>query len=428
MESERYLVTVALPYANGPLHVGHMVEMIEADIWVRAQRQLGHQCLFVSGNDAHGTPIMLKAEQEGVTPAELVTRIKTEHQAAINAFDISFNNFSRTDTPTNQEYCYQIYEALKADHALFEQESLQAFDEIKQMFLPDRFVKGTCPRCQATDQYGDNCDRCGATYTPAELKEPYSVLTNSPPSFKMSKHLFLNLERYRHWLESYLPKILQESVLAKLKEWFTTELKPWNITREQPYHGFIVPDRPHQCFYVWFDAPIGYLASFSEVINQRNSTDNPLDKHSSWKMIHFIGKDISYFHSLFWPVLLKASEQKLPSKIYVHGFLTVNGHKMSKSKGTFIQANHLAQSIDPELFRYYLASKLTGSIDDINFDLKEFVEKINSDLVGKFVNILSRCSKLLFEHKNGHFKTDALSYPKFEEALALHSFLLKTYT
>ncbi len=420
MQNPKYLVTVALPYANGPLHLGHMVEMIEADIWVRTQKMQGADCFFVSGNDAHGTPIMLRAEQEGITPFELVSKIRDSQLKDIASFGIGFDNFSRTDTETNRKICYEIYEGLKQNKMFFEQDSLQAFDEVKQMFLPDRFVKGTCPRCHATEQYGDNCDQCGATYTPADLKDPYSVLTKTKPIFKTSSHLFLDLNKYKNWLEEYIPSVVNQNVASKLNEWFKTDLKPWNITRDEPYHGFEVPDREKQRFYVWFDAPIGYLASFTEAIESKNlKAEDILAQNSDWKMIHFIGKDISYFHNLFWPALLKGSNKKLPSAVHVHGFLTVNGLKMSKSKGTFIEASKLAECIDPELFRYYLCSKLSDSIDDINFDLKEFVEKINSDLVGKFINIISRCSKLLFDHHQGHFHTKADHYEYFNQALAL---------
>lgn len=420
MQTAKYLVTVALPYANGPLHLGHMVEMIEADIWVRTQKMKGAHCFFVSGNDAHGTPIMLRAEQEGVTPFELVSKIRESQLKDILSFGIDFDNFSRTDTETNRKICYEIYEELKKNQMFFEQDSLQAFDEVKQMFLPDRFVKGSCPRCHATEQYGDNCDQCGATYTPADLIDPYSVLTKTKPIFKTSSHLFLDLNKYKQWLENYIPSVVNQNVASKLNEWFKTDLKPWNITRDEPYHGFEVPDRDKQRFYVWFDAPIGYLASFTEAIEAKNlNPDDILSPDSDWKMIHFIGKDISYFHNLFWPALLKGSNKKLPAAVNVHGFLTVNGLKMSKSKGTFIEASKLADSIDPELFRYYLCSKLSDTIDDINFDLKEFVEKINSDLVGKFINIISRCSKLLFDHHQGHFHTNAEKYDYFEQALRL---------
>lgn len=398
--SPTYLVTVALPYANGPLHLGHLVEMVEADAWVRTQRLKGHECYFVSGNDAHGTPIMIKAQQQGCTPQELVSEIHAQHQDIIKKFGISFDRFSRTDTPANTQRCYQLYEQLKKTDLFFEEPLEQAYDPGKEMFLPDRFVKGQCPRCEAADQYGDNCEKCGATYNPKELKAPYSTLSGQTPIFKIREHLFADLKRYQGWLQDYLPSCLDAAVMSKMQEWLSSDLRPWNISRESPYHGIPIPDRPGQYFYVWFDAPIGYLSIFDEMLKEKGYGLDFWQK-DNLQLIHFIGKDIAYFHALFWPVMLKAAGEVLPAKVYTHGFLTIEGQKMSKSKGLFLQAHDLAAALPPDLFRYYILSKMSGSIDDFNFDVAELCQKINSDIVGKFLNILSRCAKLLFRYHEG---------------------------
>jgi methionyl-tRNA synthetase len=367
---------------------------------VRNKRLSGQECYFISGDDAHGTPIMIKAQQQGCTPEELVSHIHAQHLDIIRRFHISFDKFSRTDTPANKQRCYDIYERLKKSDLLFEKQHLQAYDKEKQMFLPDRFVKGSCPRCDAADQYGDNCDKCGATYNPQDLKNPYSVLSGTTPEFHSRLHLFTDLKRYQSWLTSYLPSCLSPAVLSKMQEWLRDDLHPWNISRESPYHGIPIPDRPGQYFYVWFDAPIGYLSIFDELFAEKGWGD-AVWKRDNLQLVHFIGKDITYFHALFWPVMLKAADLLLPSQIYTHGFLTIEGQKMSKSKGLFVEAQNLAETIPPDLFRYYILSKMNGSIDDFNFDSNELCQKINSDIVGKYLNILSRCSKLLFQYYDG---------------------------
>lgn len=395
-----YLVTVALPYANGPLHLGHLVEMIEADTWVRTKRLAGNECYFIAGDDCHGTPIMIKAQQQGCTPTELVSQIHAQHQDIIKKFGISFDRYSRTDTEANKKRCYQLYERLKKTDLFFEQPLEQAFDPEKEMFLPDRYVKGICPTCDAPEQYGDNCEKCGATYTPKDLKSPYSTLSGATPVFKIREHLFADLKRYQSWLSEYLPGAVSAPVLSKMKEWLSSDLHPWNISRESPYHGIPIPDRPGQYFYVWFDAPIGYLSIFDEMIEEKGLGEHFWQKENL-QLIHFIGKDIMYFHTLFWPVMLKAAGEIIPSQIFTHGFLTIEGQKMSKSKGLFIDADKLVGALPPDLFRYYILSKMNGSIDDFNFDLTGLCQKINSDIVGKYLNILSRCSKLLFQHFDG---------------------------
>lgn len=402
-----YLVTVALPYANGPLHLGHLVEMIEADTWVRTQRLTGAECYFIAGDDCHGTPIMIKAQQQGCTPTELVSQIHAQHQDIIKRFGISFDKYSRTDTEANKKRCYQLYDRLKKTDLFFEQPLEQAFDPEKEMFLPDRYVKGICPTCGAPEQYGDNCEKCGATYNPKDLKSPYSTLSGATPVFKVREHLFADLKRYQSWLSEYLPGAVSAPVLSKMKEWLSADLHPWNISRESPYHGIPIPDRPGQYFYVWFDAPIGYLSIFDEMIEEKNLGEN-FWKKENLKLIHFIGKDIMYFHTLFWPVMLKAAGEIIPSKIFTHGFLTIEGQKMSKSKGLFIDAERLLSTLPPDLFRYYILSKMNGSIDDFNFDITGLCQKINSDIVGKYLNILSRCSKLLFQYFDGALCHDSV--------------------
>ncbi|MBM4222580.1 MAG: methionine--tRNA ligase, partial [Gammaproteobacteria bacterium] len=399
---QSYFVTTALPYANGDLHLGHLVEMIEADIWVRAQRALGHDVVFLSGNDAHGTPIMLHARKNGMQPAEAVSIFHQKHKETIEKYDISFNTFGRTDTPLNRKYCYEFFEKLLAAGVFSEQLIEQFFDPVENMFLPDRFVKGTCPKCGALDQCGDHCDACGATYDPKTLITPYSVITKAAPVLKTVSHLFLNLDQDRAWLKEILPGRIDESVMAKLLEWLDEPLKPWDITRDEPYYGFEIPGRPNQYFYVWFDAPIGYLSLFEQATGHSFASD------AMREMVHFIGKDISYFHAIFWLVLLKHAQFPLPKRINVHGFLTLSGQKMSKSRGISCDPNQLVSVMSADCVRYVLAAKMHGKIEDMNFDISEAVQKINSDLVGKSLNILSRCAKLLQTYRHGAFEPTAV--------------------
>lgn len=399
-----YLATFALPYANGPLHLGHLVEMCDADIWVRARKMMGNTVVFVSGNDAHGTPIMLKAAQMGIEPQQLVDSIHQDHCQVLSLYHIALDNFSRTDNSNHRLWVERIFNKLKTANLIEKTERIQAFDEQEQMFLPDRYVKGICPDCEAPEQYGDNCERCGATYSPTDLKEPYSVVSDKPVTFKPSPQLELSLVKQQEFIKQHVPSYTPKPLVGKFSEWLDKPLKPWSISRYTPYHGLPVPGERDQHFYVWFDAPIGYLSFFDEALVQQGlSVESLLQKNSEWKLVHFIGKDIAYFHGLFWPVLLEAADLKLPEHLYVHGFLTVDGQKMSKSKGTLINAQKFAQICNPELFRYFVATKFNAQIDDINFQIDEFIEKINSDIIGKFLNILSRLSKLLFTYTQGKF-------------------------
>ncbi len=399
----RLLVTSALPYANGPIHIGHMVEYIQTDIWVRFQKLCGHECYYVCADDAHGTPIMLRAEQEGLTPEQLITRVSAEHRADFAAFGIDFDNYHSTHSPENRAISTQIYTQLRDSGHIARRAILQAYDPVKQMFLPDRFIKGTCPRCGTPDQYGDNCEACGATYAPTDLLEPRSALTGVTPEQRESEHLFFQLDHFEPMLRDWLRhSALQPGVVNKLQEWFETGLQDWDISRDAPYFGFEIPDAPGKFFYVWLDAPIGYLASFRNLCD-REGLDfaSYCDPASTAELYHFIGKDIMYFHTLFWPAMLKGAGFRLPTGVFVHGFLTVDGQKMSKSRGTFITARTYLDHLHPEYLRYYFAAKLSGGIDDIDLNLEDFQQRVNSDLVGKVVNIGSRCAGFITKNFAG---------------------------
>ncbi len=390
----RLLVTSALPYANGPIHIGHLVEYIQTDIWVRFQKLCGHTCYYVCADDAHGTPIMLRAEQEGLTPEQLIARVSTEHRTDFAAFGIDFDNYYSTHSPENRALSTQIYSRLRDGGHIARRAIFQAYDPVKEMFLPDRFIKGKCPRCGTPDQYGDNCEACGATYAPTDLLEPRSALTGVTPEQRESEHLFFRLGDFEAMLRDWLRHgALQSGVVNKLQEWFESGLQDWDISRDAPYFGFEIPDAPGKFFYVWLDAPIGYLASFRNLCD-RDGLDfaSFCDPDSSAELYHFIGKDIMYFHTLFWPAMLKGASFRLPTGVFVHGFLTVDGQKMSKSRGTFITARTYLDHLHPEYLRYYFAAKLSGGIDDIDLNLEDFQHRVNSDLVGKVVNIGSRCA------------------------------------
>lgn len=422
LNKRKILVTAALPYANGPLHLGHMVEFIQTDIWVRFQRLRGHTCYFICGSDAHGTPIMLNAEKQGLTPEALVSTINQAHQRDLNAFRVGLDSFYTTHSAENQYFCDLIYGRLQASGDIRCEEILQAFDAEKNMFLPDRYVKGSCPQCKAPDQYGDACEICGATYSPLDLIEPRSVLTNTAPIQKTSKHYFFSLEKYASVLEHWLNTTpLQIEVKNKLQEWFTQGLQSWDISRDAPYFGFKIPGEQDKYFYVWLDAPMGYMASFKHFCEQQNlnAVDEFWSENSKTELYHFMGKDIIYFHGLFWPALLKGSQHRMPTSIFAHGFLTVNGQKMSKSRGTFITAEHYLKHLDPECLRYYFAAKLSDGIDDIDLNFEDFVQRANSDLVGKYVNIASRVSGFLNKHFDNQLSDrlyDPALYQTFVEA------------
>ncbi|MFM9797609.1 methionine--tRNA ligase [Aeromonas dhakensis] len=399
------LVTCALPYANGSIHLGHMLEHIQADIWVRYQRMRGHQVHFVCADDAHGTPIMLKAQQLGITPEEMIAAVSQEHQADFAGFNISFDNYHSTHSDENRELAGLIYGRLQAGGKIKSRTISQLFDPEKSMFLPDRFVKGTCPKCKSPEQYGDNCDSCGATYSPTELIDPKSAVSGATPVMKDSEHFFFDLPQFEKWLAEWVrgSGAIQEEMANKMQEWFESGLQQWDITRDAPYFGFEIPGAPGKYFYVWLDAPIGYMASFKNLCNKRGD----IDFDSYWKadskaeLYHFIGKDIAYFHCLFWPSMLEGAGFRKPTKVNVHGYVTVNGAKMSKSKGTFIKASTYLNHLDPECLRYYYAAKLNSRIDDLDLNLEDFVQRVNADVVNKLVNLASRNAGFIAKRFDG---------------------------
>src|SRR6201996_7759657 len=390
----RILVTSALPYANGSLHLGHILETVLTDIWVRFQKLRGHECYYVCADDTHGTPIMLKAQAEGITPEQLIARVHAEHQRDLSDMLIGMDNFGSTHSPENKVLCDRMY-STQRDGGYIEQRSVrQAYDDSAKMFLPDRYVKGICPICGTADQYGDSCENCGSTYTPADLKNPISVVSGTTPVWRDSEHFFFKLSEFERDLHAWIGSgAVQESVARKLGEWFSQGLRDWDISRDAPYFGFEIPGAPGKYFYVWFDAPIGYLASFTQLCARTNlKFDDFFAADSGAELYHFIGKDILYFHTLFWPAVLQASKMRRPTAVHAHGFLTVNGEKMSKSRGTFITARRYLQHFPAEYLRYYFAAKLGSGIDDMDMNLDEFATRLNSEIVGKLVNIASRCA------------------------------------
>jgi methionyl-tRNA synthetase len=404
----KILVTSALPYANGSIHMGHMVEYLQTDIWVRFQKLRGHECTYVCASDAHGTPIMLKARELGVSPEELTNRVSAEFVKDFADFGVDFDNYHSTHSAENEQLTREMYDALLATGDIYTRTIEQAYDEQEGMFLPDRFVRGTCPRCKSEDQYGDSCEVCGATYSPSDLINPVSVLSGKAPVMRESEHYFFRLSQYgdklRNWMAS---ASLNRSVLAKLEEWFAAGLQDWDISRDAPYFGFRIPGTEDKYFYVWLDAPVGYLASFMNLCERRND----LRFNDYWlpgedtEVYHFIGKDIMYFHTLFWPAVLMGAGYRTPTSVYAHGFLTVNGQKMSKSRGTFIKARTYLDNLDPSYLRYYYAAKLGPSIEDIDLNLDDFVARVNADLVGKLVNIASRCAGFINKTFAGELAT-----------------------
>ena len=394
------LVTSALPYANSSLHLGHVVEYVQTDVWVRFQRLRGHRCLYVCASDAHGTPTMLRAEQEGIPPDVLVNRVTAEHARDFTTYRISVDNYLTTHSPENEELTAEIYRRLEAGGFIARKTIKQAYDEKRQMFLPDRYVKGTCPNCGAADQYGDSCESCGATYSPLELKDAVSTVSGTPPTVRESEHLFLKLSAFEAELREWVSEHVDAALARKLDEWFKAGLKDWDISRDAPYFGFRIPGERDKFFYVWFDAPIGYMASFLNLCRRENiDFDEFWGAASKHELYHFIGKDIPYFHALFWPAMLSGAGYRKPSGLFVHGHVTVDGQKISKRRGNFITAADFAKKIDPDYLRYYYASKLGPTIDDLDLNFADFVAKVNSDLVGKLVNIASRCAG--FVHKLG---------------------------
>ncbi|MFI4938399.1 MAG: methionine--tRNA ligase [Candidatus Berkiellales bacterium] len=406
------LVTSALPYANGALHLGHILEYIQSDIWVRFQKLRGVNAIHICGSDAHGTPIMLQAEKLGITPEALVAKMHDAQVADCNDFYIGFDNFYTTHSPENQELSQLIYQRLLAKGDIVARSITQAFDPIKNMFLPDRYVKGECPKCGTKDQYGDSCENCGATYSPMELKNPISVVSGVKPIERESEHYFFKLENYAAQLQQWTKQgHLQPQITNKLNEWFESGLRQWDISRDGPYFGFPIPDTINKFFYVWMDAPIGYMASFKDWCHKQKTItfEEFWDKDSPHELYHFIGKDIVYFHSLFWPAMLMGSNFRTPTAIFAHGFLTINGQKMSKSRGSFITARQYLDCLAPEYLRYYFAAKLNDGIDDLDLNFADFISRANADLIGKFVNIASRCAGFITKNFKGKLSEKLLN-------------------
>ena len=417
--ANKLLVTCALPYANGSIHLGHILEHIQADIWVRYQRMRGKEVHFICADDAHGTPIMLKAQQLGITPEAMIEEMSKEHQQDFAGFNISYDNYHSTHSEENRQLSTKIYLALKKNGHIKSKTISQLYDKEKGMFLPDRFVKGTCPKCKAPDQYGDNCEVCGSTYSPTELINPRSVVSGSTPVMRETEHYFFDLPAFSNMLQEWIRSgALQEQVANKMQEWFDSGLQQWDITRDAPYFGFEIPDAPGKYFYVWLDAPIGYMGSFLNLCEKRGdlSFDEFWNKESKTDLYHFIGKDIVYFHSLFWPAVLEGSEYRKPTNLFVHGYVTVNGAKMSKSRGTFITARAYLDHFDADCLRYYYAAKLSSRIDDIDLNLEDFVQRVNSDIVNKVVNLASRTAGFISKRFDGKLAAsldDAKLYQHF---------------
>ena len=416
--TRKILVTSALPYANGSIHLGHMVEHIQTDVWVRFQKLRGHECHYCCADDTHGTPVMLAAQKQGIAPEDMIAKVREEHLADFTGFFIGYDNYYSTHSPENKQFSQDIYRALKANGKIESRVIEQLFDPEKQMFLPDRFVKGECPKCHAQDQYGDNCEVCGTTYAPTELINPYSAVSGAKPELRESEHFFFKLGECADFLKAWTSgnnphdgkPHLQAEALNKMKEWLgegeETTLSDWDISRDAPYFGFEIPDAPGKYFYVWLDAPVGYMASFKNLCDRIGvDFDEYFKADSQTEMYHFIGKDILYFHALFWPAMLHFSGHRAPTGVYAHGFLTVDGQKMSKSRGTFITAkSYLEQGLNPEWMRYYIAAKLNSKIEDIDLNLQDFISRVNSDLVGKYVNIAARASGFIAKRFEGRLK------------------------
>ncbi|HGP7547493.1 TPA: methionine--tRNA ligase [Neisseria gonorrhoeae] len=416
--TRKILVTSALPYANGSIHLGHMVEHIQTDVWVRFQKLRGHECYYCCADDTHGTPVMLAAQKQGIAPEDMIAKVRKEHLADFTGFFIGYDNYYSTHSTENKQFSQDIYRALKANGKIESRVIEQLFDPEKQMFLPDRFVKGECPKCHAQDQYGDNCEVCGTTYSPTELFNPYSAVSGAKPELRESEHFFFKLGECADFLKAWTSgnnphdgkPHLQPEALNKMKEWLgegeETTLSDWDISRDAPYFGFEIPDAPGKYFYVWLDAPVGYMASFKNLCDRIGvDFDEYFKAGSQTEMYHFIGKDILYFHALFWPAMLHFSGHRAPTGVYAHGFLTVDGQKMSKSRGTFITAkSYLEQGLNPEWMRYYIAAKLNGKIEDTDLNLQDFISRVNSDLVGKYVNIAARASGFIAKRFEGRLK------------------------
>jgi methionyl-tRNA synthetase len=428
-EIRKILVTSALPYANGPIHIGHLVEYIQTDIWVRFQKQRGHSCHYVCADDAHGTPIMLRAQQEGITPEQLIADTWTQHNADFAEFNVGFDNFYSTHSDETREFSELIYNRLNEQGHIHSKTITQAYDPVKEMFLPDRFIKGECPKCHAKDQYGDNCEVCSATYSPTDLINAVSAVSGETPIEKDSEHYFFKLTDFEAMLKEWTRSgHLQDQVANKLNEWFETGLQDWDISRDAPYFGFEIPNAPGKFFYVWLDAPVGYMGSFKNLCDKTGlNFDEYWAKDSTTELYHFIGKDIVYFHALFWPAMLTGAGFRTPTAIFSHGFLTVNGEKMSKSRGTFIKARTYLDHLNPEYLRYYFAAKLSSRVEDIDLNFEDFSQRVNTDLVNKVVNIASRCSGFIKKRFEGKLSSECAEPALFKEFIAANDNIAELY-
>ncbi len=427
--SRKMLVTAALPYANGHLHLGHMVEHIQTDIWVRVQKMLGHHCVAVCGDDAHGTPIMLKARQQGITPLALTQAIQTSHMQDFKAFGVHYDCYHSTHSIENERLVTDLYHRLRERGDIYTQSIVQAYDPLENIFLPDRYVKGTCPKCHALDQYGDSCEACGATYAPTDLLDPVSVISGATPIEKESEHYFFDLPRYELFLKQWTASgTLQSEVANKLEEWFSSGLQAWDISRDAPYFGFLIPGTEDKYFYVWLDAPVGYMAACQRYCEQSGASFAEFwNPDSQTELYHFVGKDIMYFHALFWPALLSGSGYRLPTAIFTHGFLTVNGQKMSKSRGTFIEARRYLAHLHPDYLRYYFAAKMNGRVDDLDLNFNDLLHRVNADLVGKVINIASRCASFIQKNFQQKLATTLHKPDLYQALLALRSDVIEAY-
>ena len=428
-DKRKILVTSALPYANGPIHIGHLVEYIQTDIWVRFQKQRGHSCHYICADDAHGTPIMLRAQQEGITPEQLIADTWTQHNADFAGFNVGFDNFYSTHSDETREYAELIYNRLNEQGHIHSKTITQAYDPVKQMFLPDRFIKGECPKCGAADQYGDNCEVCSATYSPTDLINPVSAVSGEKPIEKDSEHYFFKLTDFETMLKEWTRSgHLQDQVANKLSEWFETGLQDWDISRDAPYFGFEIPNAPGKYFYVWLDAPVGYMGSFKNLCDRSElNFDDYWAKDSNAELYHFIGKDIMYFHALFWPAMLTGAGFRTPTAIFAHGFLTVNGEKMSKSRGTFIKARTYLDHLNPEYLRYYFAAKLNSRVEDIDLNFEDFTQRVNTDLVNKVVNIASRCSGFINKRFDGKLAAECSEPALFADFVSTSDDIAEMY-
>jgi methionyl-tRNA synthetase len=428
-QRRRILVTSALPYANGPIHLGYVLEAVQTDIWVRFQKLRGHECYYVCADDTHGTPIMLKAQSEGITPEQLIAKVNVEHQRDLAGMLIGLDNFGSTHSPETKALCDRMY-LMHRDAGYIDKRSVrQAYDDTAKMFLPDRYVKGICPVCATPGQYGDSCENCGSTYTPADLKDPISVVSGTTPVWRQSEHYFFRLSAFEKSLSAWIASgAVQESVARKLAEWFSQGLRDWDISRDAPYFGFEIPDAPLKYFYVWFDAPIGYLGSLTQLCARTAlKFDDFLGIDSTAELHHFIGKDILYFHTLFWPAVLEASAMRRPTAVHAHGFLTINGQKMSKSRGTFITARRYLDKFPAEYLRYYFAAKLSSGIDDMDMNLDEFTTRLNSEIVGKLVNIASRCAGFITKGSAGKLADSLADEPLYAAFVAAGETIAAAY-